>query len=62
MSAKIQKIIYIIFGKFGCIPTLDSDVNALVQAAILAQSEGIDILDIINFTKKYKNKLAEGNI
>jgi len=56
MSAKIQKIIYIIFGKFGCIPTIDSDVNILVQTTILAQSEGIDILDIIKFTKKYKNK------
>jgi len=62
MSAKIQKIIYVIFGKFGCIPTLDSDVNALVQATILAQSEGIDILDIINFTKKYKNMYGFGVI
>lgn len=61
MSAIIQ-IIYIIFSKYGSVPTLDSNVNALIQAAILAECAGIDIMDIIDFTKKYENRYGFGVI
>jgi len=55
-----EKIIYIIYGKFGCVPRLDSSANVLVQTAILAQHEGIDIESILDFTEKYKIKRRKG--
>ena len=51
-----EYIIYMIYGRFGYIPRSDSNVNILVQTAILAEYKGIDFEDILNFTEKYKNK------